>query len=66
MGRSGRLSLRLASSYREDDLRRAGDRRRRQSTTTGASTSATSSEDRLRTSLRSTLASIGRLLPRLA
>lgn len=62
MSDAGRMSQRLASSYREDDLRRAADRRRGQL----AATAAPESEARSRTTVRSTLAAIGRLLPRLA
>jgi hypothetical protein len=66
MSDAGRMSQRLASSYREGDLRRAVDWRRRQPTTTAAPKSAAVSEDRSQTTVRSMLAAIGRLLPRLA
>lgn len=64
MSDTGRMCQRLASSYREDDLRRTADWRRRQSA--AAPKSAAVSEARARTTVRSMLTAIGRLLPRLA
>jgi hypothetical protein len=66
MSDPGQMPTRLARSYREDDLRRSADSRLRQAMKTGGSGSTASSGERSWASVRTTLAAIRRLVPRVA
>jgi hypothetical protein len=66
MNDPGRMARRLASSYREDDLRYSADSRLRQAMTTGGSESTAASGERSWASVRTMLAAIRRLVPRFA
>jgi hypothetical protein len=66
MSGSGRMGLRLASSYREDDRRRAAEWRGQQATTTAAPKPAAVSVLPARSAVRGTIASIRRLGSRFA
>lgn len=66
MSGSGRMGLRLASSYREDDRRRAAEQRGRQATPTAAPKTATVSVLPVRSAVRDAIASIRRLGSRFA
>ena len=66
MSGSGRMGLRLASSYREDDRRRAGEWRGQQATTTAAPKPAAVSVLPARSAVRVAIAAIRRLVPRFA
>lgn len=66
MSCSGRMNLRLASSYREDDRRRAAGWRLRHVTTTAAAPPAAASPQSTQPAVRFALAAIRRLALRLA
>jgi len=69
MSGSGRMSLRLASSYREDDRRRAGDPGHRQETTAADPDLAAASSRPARSAVgvvRAARVAIRRLVPRIA
>jgi hypothetical protein len=69
MSGSGRMNMRLASSYREDDRRRAVDRGRRQTMTSAGPDLEAASSRSARSAVRvvrAAHAAIRRLVPRLA
>jgi hypothetical protein len=63
MNGSGRMNLRLADSYREDDHRHATDRRRRQAAMPAAPGAGAGSRRPAGVARRVTLAAIRRLVP---
>jgi hypothetical protein len=66
MSDPGRMARRLASSYREDDLRRPADSRLRQAKMTGGSEATAASGKSPWASGRTVLAAIRRLVPQSA
>lgn len=66
MNGSGRMNMRLAGSYREDDRARAGGWRLRQVTTTATPDPLAVSPNSTRPAVRVVLAAIRRLVPHVA